>query len=131
MAPATAQITGTDFVSIPTRDLAAAMSFYGDTLGLRRSVHFEGKPFAEFETANLTIDVIEPEKMGMEYAPNHNPLALHVDDVAAAREALEQRGVSFQGEIFDTGVCHMAFFADPDGNALMLHHRYAPRETNG
>jgi predicted enzyme related to lactoylglutathione lyase len=130
--PATSlQITGTDFVSLPTRDLAAAMTFYGDTLGLRRSVYFEGKPFAEFETGNLTIDLIESDRMGIEYAPSKNPLALHVDDVAAARSQLEQRGVSFQGEIFDSGVCHMAFFADPDGNALMLHHRYAPRETNG
>jgi predicted enzyme related to lactoylglutathione lyase len=54
-----------------------------------------------------------------------------VDDVAAARAALEQRGVEFSGDILDTGVCHMAFFADPDGNALMLHHRYAPRATEG
>ncbi len=131
MPVTTSQITGTDFVSLPTRDLTAAMAFYGDTLGLRRSVYFEGKPFAEFETGNLTIDLIESDKMGLEYAPSKSPLALHVDDVAAAREALEQRGVSFQGEIFDTGVCHMAFFADPDGNALMLHHRYAPRETTG
>ena len=122
-------IGGTDFVSVPTRDLEAAMRFYGETLGLRRSVHFEGKPFAEFETGNLTIDVIVPEEMGLEYKLNPNHIALHVDDVAAARETLEGRGVEFQGEIFDTGVCHMAFFADPDGNALMLHHRYAPRVT--
>jgi predicted enzyme related to lactoylglutathione lyase len=125
----TSLIGGTDFVSMPTRDLEAAMRFYGETLGLRRSVYFEGKPFAEFETGNLTVDVIEPEKMGLEYAVNRNHLALHVDDVAAARAALEERGVEFQGEILDTGVCHMAFFADPDGNALMLHHRYAPRVT--
>jgi len=123
-------IGGTDFVSVPTRDLEAAMRFYGETLGLRRSVYFEGKPFAEFETGNLTIDVIESEKMGLEYAPNRNHLSLHVDDVAAARAQLEGRGVEFQGEILDTGVCHMAFFADPDGNALMLHHRYAPRVTH-
>lgn len=124
-------IGGTDFVSVPTRDLDAAMRFYGETLGLRRSVHFEGKPFAEFETGNLTIEVIEPEKMGLEYALNPNHIALHVDDVAAARATLEERGVEFQGETLDTGVCHMAFFADPDGNALMLHHRYAPRVTQG
>ncbi|MFZ0089017.1 MAG: VOC family protein [Solirubrobacteraceae bacterium] len=131
MAVTNSDITGTDFVSLPTRDLAAAMVFYGETLGLRRSVHFEGKPFAEFETGNLTISLIEPDKMGLEFAPSGSPLALHVDDVAAARSALEDRGVSFQGDIFDTGVCHMAFFRDPDGNALMLHHRYAPRETTG
>jgi hypothetical protein len=29
----------------------------------------------------------------------------------------------------DSGVCHMAHFRDPDGNALMLHHRYAPKDA--
>ena len=47
-------------------------------------------------------------------------------DVAAARAELEAKGVEFEGDILDTGVCHMAFFRDPDGNALMLHRRYAP-----
>lgn len=124
-------ISRVDFVALPTRDLAAAMTFYGETLGLTRSTYIEGKPFAEFETGSLTLSVIEPDKMGLEYAPNHNAMALHVDDVAAARETLQARGVSFQGETFDTGVCHMAFFSDPDGNALMLHHRYAPRDPEG
>ena len=68
--------------------------------------------------------------MGLEHQPNANHVALHVDDVAAARSALEQRGVSFHGDTLDTGVCHMALFADPDGNALMLHRRYAPRSTD-
>lgn len=121
-------ITAVDFVSVPTRDLAAAMTFYGETLGLPRSMYIEGKPFAEFETGSLTLGVIEPDRMGLDYAPNRNHIALHVDDVQAARSTLEARGVSFDGETFDTGVCHMAFFSDPDGNALMLHHRYAPRE---
>ncbi|HEU4658114.1 MAG TPA: VOC family protein [Capillimicrobium sp.] len=129
-APAIA-ISGTDFVSIPTRDLDAAVAFYGDTLGLRNSVRLPDRPFAEFETGNLTLSVIVPDRMGFEFKPNPNPLALHVDDVHAARAALEAKGVEFRGEIFDTGVCHMAFFADPDGNALMLHHRYKPRHTTG
>lgn len=60
------------------------------------------------------------------FAPT-NAIALHVEDVAGARATLEQRGVPFSADTLDTGVCHMAFFADPDGNALMLHHRYAPR----
>jgi hypothetical protein len=41
---------------------------------------------------------------------------------------LEAKGVQFFGDTFDTGVCHMAIFADPDGNQLMLHRRYAPYE---
>ncbi len=129
MSAAASLVTGVDFVSMPTRDLAGAMTFYGETLSLPRSMYIEGKPFAEYETGSLTIGIIESEKMGFEFSPNRNPLALHVDDVAAARKEFEARGVSFTGETFDTGVCHMAFFSDPDGNALMLHHRYAPRES--
>jgi predicted enzyme related to lactoylglutathione lyase len=122
-------ITGVDFVAVPTHDLDASVEFYGTTLGLRCSVHIKDRNFAEFETGNLTLSVIDPEKMGLTHSVSKNPVALHVDDVEAARAALEGRGVSFAGETFDTGVCHMAFFADPDGNALMLHHRYAPRAT--
>jgi catechol 2,3-dioxygenase-like lactoylglutathione lyase family enzyme len=121
-------VTGVDFVSIPTSDLERAVAFYGETLGLHRSAHRPDRNFAEFETGTVTLNVLDPERMGIgSLRPNANPLALHVDDVAAARATLEGRGVTFAGDVFDTGVCHMAFFADPDGNALMLHHRYAPR----
>jgi predicted enzyme related to lactoylglutathione lyase len=120
-------ITGVDFVTVPTRDFDAAVAFYGDTLGLTRSVYMPERHWAEFETGNLTLSVVMPDAMGFEYKPNSNPVAFHVDDVEASRTALGERGLSFQGDTFDTGVCHMAFFADPDGNALMLHHRYAPR----
>ena len=123
-------ISGTDFLMVPTGDLERAVAFYGDTLGLHRSVYMPERNFAEFETGNLTLNITDPVKMGIgELSPNPNHIALHVDDVAAARAALEARGVSFMGDTFDTGVCHMAFFADPDGNRLMLHHRYAPRVT--
>jgi len=120
-------IRGVDFVPLRTRDLDAAVEFYGSTLGLPCSVEMKDRGFAEFETGNLTLSIIEPSKMGMEHHVCDNAVALKVDDVAAARATLEGRGVSFAGETLDTGVCHMAFFADPDGNALMLHHRYAPR----
>jgi predicted enzyme related to lactoylglutathione lyase len=122
-------VRGVDFVGVPTRDLPGAVTFYGETLGLPRSVYIEERNFAEFETGNLTLNVYNAEKMGLEHHVNPNPVALHVDDVANTRRALEERGVSFQGDTFDTGVCHMALFTDPDGNSLMLHHRYAPRVT--
>lgn len=123
-------VHGVDFVGIPTRDLPTAAKFYGETLGLPRSVYIEDRHYSEFETGNLTLSVFNSEKMGMGFNPNSNPVALHVDDVAAVRQRLEEKGVSFHGDIIDTGVCHMAIFADPDGNALMLHHRYAPRHTD-
>jgi predicted enzyme related to lactoylglutathione lyase len=123
-------ITGVDFVGVPARDLAGAVQFYGEVLGLPRTAYLPERNYAEFETGNLTLGVYGPEAMGREHNVNHNAIALHVDDVPAARAELEQRGVSFAGDILDTGVCHMAFFADPEGNALMLHHRYAPRAAS-
>jgi predicted enzyme related to lactoylglutathione lyase len=129
MATTTELVTGVDFVPFSTQDLEQSMDFYGTKLGLRRSVHVPERNYAEFETGNVTLSIVDGERMGIGHSVNRTALALHVDDVAAARAALEQRGVEFQGEILDTGVCHMAFFADPDGNALMLHHRYAPRTT--
>jgi predicted enzyme related to lactoylglutathione lyase len=130
MTTDTQLISGVDFVALPTHDLRAAAEFYGETLGLRRSVYRPEQHFAEFETGNLTLSVIDADAMGLEHHLQRQHIALHVEDVPAARKLLEERGVAFQGEIFDTSVCHMAFFADPDGNALMLHHRYAPRVTD-
>lgn len=126
MSTSTPPITGVDFASIPTHDIESAVEFYGTTLGLPRSMYRKERHFAEFETGNLTLTVIDAEAMGIPHVPTSN-LALHVEDVEATRATLESRGVAFSGDTFDTGVCHMAFFADPDGNQLMLHHRYAPR----
>jgi predicted enzyme related to lactoylglutathione lyase len=131
MAAGEGLVTGVDFVAVPTQDLEKAVEFYGTTLGLERSVYRPDRNFAEFETGTVTLSVINAEQMGLGHHPNMNAIALHVDDVAAARATLESRGVEFRGDIFDTGVCHMGFFHDPDGNALMLHHRYAPRTPDG
>ena len=129
MATAAQLITGVDFVPFSTQDLQAAVDFYGDTLGLPRSVYMPERNYAEFETGNVTLSIINGEAMGIGHHLNDVALALHVDDVEQARASLEGRGVEFADQTLDTGVCHMAFFSDPDGNALMLHHRYAPRAT--
>jgi predicted enzyme related to lactoylglutathione lyase len=77
----------------------------------------------------VCFGIWEPERRGMPFAPSKNGhIALRVADVAEARKELEARGVAFNGETIDTGVCHMALFEDPDGNDLMLHRRYAPYE---
>ena len=116
-----------DFISIATRDRERARRFYVETLGLP----LQQETPAGFEVAagQVTLSVWEPEQMGLPFAPNPNDVALRVSDVAAARGALEDAGVRFIGDVLDTGVCHMAFFHDPDGNALMLHRRYAPHEA--
>ena len=91
-----------------------AVRFYGDTLGLERSAYIPERGYAEFETGNLTLSIIVPEKMGMEHFTSRAPIALHVDDMAQARARLTDAGVEFQGEPFDTGVCFMSFFSRPE-----------------
>jgi len=118
-------IRSLDFVGVPSTDAERTRSFYVDTLGLRP----DDKARFEFWLGDTCFTIWEPERQGRPFAPQKNAHpALHVDDVAAARAELEAKGVEFVGETFDTGVCHMAFFTDPDGNDLMLHHRYKPRE---
>jgi predicted enzyme related to lactoylglutathione lyase len=121
-------ITGTDFVSVPAADFDAGVAFYGDTLGLRRSTYLPERGFAEFETGTLTLGLFRPDAIGMDVGVTTCPIALHVEDMPAARERLTSAGVTFDGDTRDTGVCHMAMFHDPHGNPLMLHHRYAPRD---
>ena len=128
MPTETTIVTGVDFAMVPTRNFEAAERFYGEVLGLPCSARYGRFDGAEFETGSLTLSVIHAESMGMEFHLNRNPIALHVEDMEAARAELESRGVEFKGDVLDTGVCHMAFFADPDGNELMLHNRYAPKE---
>src|SRR5947209_3167565 len=101
-AQASTIVSGVDFVSVPTQDLERAVDFYGTTLGLPRSVYRPDRNFAEFETGTVTLSVVHPERMGIgPFRPNANHVALHVDDVAASRALLEERGVEFAGDTFD------------------------------
>ena len=120
-------VTGTDFVVVPTQDFDASIAFYRDVLGLEESQRYGRMPGQEFETGGVTLAILQIEAFGQQFRPNGGPIALRVDDVERAREELRSRGVEFMGDIIDSGVCHQAFFADPDGNPLILHHRYAPR----
>ena len=123
------EITRTDFVIVPTKDFEAARKFYGETLGLPFSKQWGDMPAGEYETGNLTIAVMQSDAFGQEFSSHGNPIALGVPDVAEARAELEGKGIEFEADTLDSGVCHMAFFRDPDGNALMLHHRYAPEPS--
>ena len=119
-------IHGVDFITVPTKDYDRAAEFYGGLLGLEFSKRWGDRPAGEFETGSLTIAVMQSDAFNIEFSPHTHPIALHVDDVQGARAQLEAKGVEFEADTMDSGVCHMAFFSDPDGNALMLHHRYAP-----
>jgi catechol 2,3-dioxygenase-like lactoylglutathione lyase family enzyme len=128
MSTETSLVTGVDFVALPTQDFDAALAFYTDVLGLRCTARWGEMPAGEFETGNLTLALMQSSAFGIEFSPHSHPVALHVEDFAAAKAELESRGVEFLGDTIDSGVCHQAFFKDPDGNVLGIHHRYAPRE---
>jgi catechol 2,3-dioxygenase-like lactoylglutathione lyase family enzyme len=128
MTTSTSLVTGVDFITVPTKDFEKSVEFYGGVLGLRESKQWGDMKGKEFETGSLTIAVMQSDAFGLEFAPHTHPIAFQVDDVHAARAELEGKGVEFVQDTVDSGVCHMAYFADPDGNGLMLHHRYAPAD---
>jgi catechol 2,3-dioxygenase-like lactoylglutathione lyase family enzyme len=117
----------TDFVSVPVTDLEKSTAWYRNTLGLEQIG--EGA-WPEFQLGeNVSLYLLDPTNIGQEFrGPHTSSIALRVADVEEARRELEGRGIEFKGDTFDTGVCHMAFFSDPDGNEFMLHRRYAPRD---
>jgi len=121
-------ITGVDFATVFVTDYPAAVEFYSQTLGLEQSADYGKIPGGEVETGSLTLQLLDAAAIGREFAPSGHPIAFHVEDVEATRAELESKGVEFLAETMDSGVCHMAHFTDPDGNALMIHHRYAPRD---
>ena len=122
------EVERADFVSIPVTDTARSKAFYGKTLGLPQISGHEGWP--EYQLGeNVSLYLVDPTNIGLTFeGPHTSSIALRVADVAAARAALEAKDVTFVGDTFDTGVCHMAIFHDPDGNTLMLHRRYAPHD---
>lgn len=122
-------ITRTDFVFLPITSFEKAEEFYSGVLGLECSKRYRDGIGGEFETGSLTIQVVDMAKIGREFAPSRGAIALHVEDVEAARAELQSRGVEFKGETLDSGVCYQAFFQDQDGNGLILHHRYAPPDA--
>jgi predicted enzyme related to lactoylglutathione lyase len=121
------KVEGADFAALFVTDFPRAAEFYGGTLGLEQSKAYERTPGGEFETGNLTLQILDSAAVGREFAPSGSPIALRVDDVEAARAELAGQGVEFLGETIDSGVCLQAHFKDPDGNVLILHRRYAPR----
>jgi predicted enzyme related to lactoylglutathione lyase len=116
-------IAKVDTVGVPSQDSERSRRFYVETLGLRPDEH----AWNEFWVGETCFAIWEPARFGGEFKPQPNGIVLlRVDDVEAARAEFEAKGVEFVGETFDSGVCHMATFVDPDGNQLVLHKRYAP-----
>jgi catechol 2,3-dioxygenase-like lactoylglutathione lyase family enzyme len=127
MAGSSPFVTGVDFVAVPSTNYEASAAFYRDVLGLPFVKQWGKMPAGEFQAGNLTLAVMQSDAFGQEFRRGNTPIALQVDDVAAARSRLEEQGIGFAMDTIDSGVCHMAYFSDPDGNPLILHHRYAPK----
>jgi predicted enzyme related to lactoylglutathione lyase len=124
--PPPTDVQRTDFIGIPVTDRAEAVKFYGDVLGLERN-GLSSDEWPEFRAGGVTILLNTPEQTGDEFRPSNFAPSLRVADVMRTKKELEEKGVEFRfPEAYDSGVCHMAFFTDADGNALILHHRYAP-----
>jgi hypothetical protein len=117
-------ITGGDFVSVPNQDIVRAVVVYGGVRGLPELKRWGRMPAVEFQAGNLTLASMQTEAFGQEFRVSGSAIALQVDDVPKAREELEAKGVEFDTDLIDSGVCHQAYFSDPDGNPLGLHHRY-------
>ena len=125
MATKTQIINGVDFVALPSEDWETSRKFYEETLGLPFGKQWGDMPAGEFETGSLTVAVMQVDAFGIDFAPHTLPIEFHVDDFEAAKAELESRGVEFQGDVIDSGVCFQAFFSDPDGNRLAINHSYA------
>ena len=120
------EVEQVDFVSVPTRDVARAVRFYRDVLGLPESEYSEG----EVEAPNVTFGFWNLEADGEDFVANTAGVALRVPDVQSAVAEVRAAGAEVIG-IEDTGVCRMGFVKDPDGNVLILHRRYAPKVRRG
>ena len=121
-------ITGVDFVTVPTTDIDAAVSSTARCSGSPSSSSGARCRASSSRPATSHRDHGARRAFGQEFRRNGLPIAFQVPDVEAARERAEAEGVEFDGDIIDSGVCHQAFFNDPDGNPLGLHHRYAPEQ---
>jgi catechol 2,3-dioxygenase-like lactoylglutathione lyase family enzyme len=114
-----------DYIRVPVTDMEKANHFYGEVLGLERNPNSPAEDWVEYEAGNVTLAVMTPHTHDYEFAPlPPGTLALRVDDVAAAKAKLEAAGVQVN-EMWDSGACRGAGVRDPDGNAILLHRRYA------
>jgi catechol 2,3-dioxygenase-like lactoylglutathione lyase family enzyme len=114
-----------DYVSIPSQDAERSRAFYVDTLGLKP----DAQARFEFWVGETCFCIWEPAASAGSSRRSGTGTSRCTSTTWRPRApSWRPRGIEFQGEVFDTGVCHMAFFRDPDGNDLMLHHRYQERD---
>ena len=111
-----------DFVLLKVSDLKRASQFYQGILGLKQIEYREDWDWAEFNIGGRTLTLFSgyPEGRDDRVSP---AVALAVDNVHAAFAELKEKEVKVFGEVEETTTCWMAWFADPDGNVLMLHKR--------
>lgn len=120
-------LSGTPVAFVYTTDRERALGFYRDTLGLALHSSDGYGDYLQLGASLLRLTVIA------DHQPTAHPvLGWAVEDARATVEALRDKGVVFA--IYDgmgqdalgiwtspDGKAKLAFFNDPDGNALMLN----------
>lgn len=114
------KIRAIDFIAVPVSDLVTAARFYREVLGLRQEMLSEQFQWAEFDCGNVTLGLHGGQPA---HAAGGIRVALAVDDIQAAHAGLTAAGVRLGGPPQDWGVCQSLEVFDPDGNAILLHHR--------
>ncbi|WP_269582478.1 VOC family protein [Roseibium sp. Sym1] len=106
-------------LAISVRDRHASADWYERHLGFKLLYHFDEAGWSELQTRTEGVTLGLGEQA--EPTPGNTVPVFGVADIAAARTALEEVDVKFDGDTETIeGMVSTATFYDPDGNALML-----------
>lgn len=105
--------------AISVSDRHASAKWYEEKLGFEALYHADEVGWSEMKTKTDGVTLGLGEQG--EPSPGNAVPVFGVDDMDAARSALEGAGVKFDGETMVVeGMVKTATFFDPDNNALML-----------
>jgi predicted enzyme related to lactoylglutathione lyase len=111
-------IKGLDISAYLVRDPQRAIEFYRDVLGMTPTEIDDQGRGAEFTLADgSTFGVWKPDD-----GATGGAVMFAVDDAKAAVESYRKRGLALS-DVVESPVCFMAFGADPEGNAVIIHQR--------
>jgi catechol 2,3-dioxygenase-like lactoylglutathione lyase family enzyme len=107
----------TSNVTLLVSDMNKSIKFYTEALGLKLVSNYGGE-FAVIDSNGLRIG-LHPGKKPGEKLSRDMSLGFQVEDMSAAKEALESRGITFEKRVQDRGALIENFY-DPDGTPLYL-----------
>jgi len=113
-------VKGFAFIGYSVKDMATAVAFYRDVLGLRDS-QVASDAWTEFDVGDSTFGIGNGEELGM-LPGKSSGAAFEVDDVVGDIARLRELGVEVVGPM-PAPNCTFGFVTDPDGNTFALHQR--------